>query len=259
MRAPMPVKILTGDIRILFCYSTAMTFFRSVLMKNVNFILFFTSLLWLSNSQAYNYLTAHALEDVVAEASQHNFRFIGEGKLNGYNLTKACLYSNGLLGNKNLLILKHYCHKSGKNIPRSYTVVSKQLGIISFYEEYTTLCDGCQSFYKRVFTIQQFPEVYNEYMGRRPQPSNISEVNKILNYFSNVKGPAINNPACFATNSGDGTNSPTAQCINTSIDNFYTWREDLIGLLIEGMSSRDSRFYWNNALDTLHKILQIGK
>lgn len=222
------------------------------MLRNTNLILFLISLLLVSNSHAYNSLalSAYSLSEVLSEVNRYNFHLIEKGKLDGYNITRACLYSNGELGDKNLLILKHYCGEKRRSAPRSYTIISKKLGIINLYEEYTTTLHEREyiSFYKRTFGIEQFPEIYSANI--RKQPNSISGVNKVYRYFKQM-----NTPLCFATNGSNYKPISAAQCLNTNID-FSLWLDNSIAIVRSDMYKPNPSGHWQKALELLRSKMQ---
>lgn len=192
--------------------------------KNICLLLFS---LFISSAQAY-VLEAKPVEDLLNTIAKTKFTYKERGMIFGYATIQSCLYVSS-----EIVILKNYCYPS-KNYPaKSYTVVSREHGIIDFYQE------DLGAAIKRDVQITTFPDVLKDYFFTSLEKESIASVNvnfeKIYNSFG---------PACWSTNYDYNDGIPAADCNAGNVLKIDEW-------ILETQAMTATESSWANVLSTI--------
>jgi hypothetical protein len=141
------------------------------------------SLFKINAAYATDTSTPRSIESVIKDILSEKLIFSEQALIYGFISVESCLYKKS-----GMLILEHYCHPRRSYVARSFTVITKDLSVMSFYEE--KFDDGLY----RDISLSVFPEDWKAVYSGAVEDLNIASLNKIYEHFSkNSKGGCWSN------------------------------------------------------------------
>lgn len=176
-------------------------------MKYLKF--FFIGLLSI-NANALT-LEAKPVNDLMKTIKATKFRYTETGMAYGFVSIKSCVYTSA-----DMIVIKNYCSPK-KNYPaKGYTIISKEFGLIEFYQEQMS-----ETLLKRDVRLDGFPEVIAPYLKANLSGQKLTEINNFLETMNNTT-----DPACWSTNYSFYVEKPEAACYQTDIAEFPSWEKE---------------------------------
>lgn len=190
------------------------------------------SLFLLPTSQAY-VLEAKSVKDLVDSIQKTEFTYRERGMIFGYATIQSCLYVS-----KDIVILKNYCYPA-KNYPaKSFTVISREHGMIDFYEE------NLGPAIKHDIQITTFPDVLKDYFTTTLEHETIASLNVNLEKMYYSYGPA-----CWSTNYSYNDGVPVAACnADEDVINLPAWIDETQAATIDSKS-------WDEILTNINSAI----
>lgn len=157
-------------------------------------------------------LEAKPIAEVLESALKGKLKYIETAKVSGYATTASCLYTSG-----DLIVLKNYCFPKREYPAKSFTIISAKYGMVQLYQE--TVDSELE---KHDVRIDMFPSHLQQMLEPDLTKYKVSDVNKIFDYKSSARLPG-----CWSTNFSFYTETPDANCSNSSeVQNFTQWAAD---------------------------------
>lgn len=163
-------------------------------------------------------LEAKPVKDLMATIDATSFKYSETGMAFGFATIKSCVYTS-----RDMIVIKNYCSPKKDYPAKGYTIISKQFGLIEFYQE-----EVSETILKRDVRIDGFPEMIAPYVKADLSKQKLPAINNFLETMSNTM-----DPACWSTNYSFYTEIPEANCYKTDIAEYPAWAEETQTLLAD--------------------------
>lgn len=153
-------------------------------------------------------LNARSFTELVQRIEKTDFTYKETGKIFGFISTQSCLFLS-----EDIAIFKNYCFPVRKYPARGYTIISRESGIVSLYEE------DVGSFLIRDIKIDEFPIYLVPYLQEYLPTYTLSDLSGIIEQLY----PRYL-PGCWSTNFSKYSEAAEASCHSTRpVIGFEDW------------------------------------
>lgn len=180
-------------------------------------------------------LTARSINELINTIDRQEFTYKETGMAFGYISTQSCLYTS-----PEVIIFKNYCFPVREYPARSFTIISREFGMIDIYEE------KAPGLVKKDFTISQFPEILLPYLSTSFPEVTLQGLNAMME-----KVHYQYNPGCWSTNFSFYTETEDANCtIDTqNVSGFSEWAKETQEIVSD-------ENVWNHLFDIIDSRLK---
>ncbi len=167
----------------------------------------------LTSFAAQTELEATSFQALRQKIEQTNFQYRETGKIFGFVTTQSCLFTA-----PGIIVFKNYCFPARRYPAQSYTIISKEFGMIDLYEE-----EMSGELLKRDIRIDQFPAIMAQYLDTPPEFLGLAGLSSTIE-----KMHYKYYPACWSTNFSNYTETADVNCTKKPADviGFDQWAQE---------------------------------
>ncbi|MES2802498.1 MAG: hypothetical protein V4654_08410 [Bdellovibrionota bacterium] len=163
-------------------------------------------------------LEAKPVKDLMAAIDSTSFKYTETGMAYGFMNIKSCIYTS-----PDMIVIKNYCSPKKDYPAKGYTIISKEFGLIEFYQE-----EMSGTILKRDVRLDGFPEMVAPYLKANLNGQKLGAINNFLETMGKTY-----DPACWSTNHSFYTNAPDVNCYKTDIAEYPAWSKETQTLLAD--------------------------
>lgn len=154
---------------------------------------------------------AISTKELLQKIDSTDFTFKGKGRIFGYESSQSCLFVS-----EEIAILKNYCSSSSNGPARSFTVISKEFGMVEFYQE------KISTIVKKDIRILDFAEIFKPLLINNLKDYTLSSISQMIENHYNLF-----RPGCWSTNFDRYTEEAMTKCSGQiTLSNFEEWSQD---------------------------------
>jgi len=163
-------------------------------------------------------LEAKPVKDLMAAIDATSFTYSETGMAYGFVNIKSCVYTSS-----DMIVIKNYCSPKKDYPAKGYTIISKEFGLIEFYQE-----EVSAEILKRDVRIDGFPEMVAPYLKANLSGQKLPAINNFLESYAGKY-----NPACWSTNYSFYTEAADVNCYKTDVAEYPAWSKETQSLLAD--------------------------
>lgn len=160
-------------------------------------------------------LEAKPVSDLMKEIKATRFKYSETGMVYGFTTIKSCVYTS-----ENMIVIKNYCSPKKEYPAKGYTIISKNFGLVEFYQE-----ELSDTLLKRDIRLDAFPSSIAPFVKNSLANQKLPAINNFLEHMNNTK-----DPSCWSTNYSFYNETEEAACYQADIADFPAWAKETQGI-----------------------------